>query len=195
MKYQVVRRRREVIIAGEKVHYVGGNLARAWAEALRGLSLAEHPWKCVLLIGMGASLIQILARRSLPPPEIVVLEIDPHMVSLQETLFDIPIRYTTYIGDAAHILPSLSIRFDGIFVDAFIEDRVPEHLIGASFVESLYEHMEPEGILLWNALQKSQADEIGRLLMERFRAVRRWRYELHTFWAAALDSGNFHTPF
>ncbi|MCS6895687.1 MAG: hypothetical protein NZZ60_06030 [Bacteroidia bacterium] len=195
MSYRVVRRWREVIIVGEKVHYVGGNLARAWTEALSALGLEGRFWQRVLLIGMGASLIQLIARRAFSQPEVVVVEIDPEMVRLQEAIFDIPLPYTVHIGDAADILPSLSGRFDGIFVDAFIEDRVPESLLSKSFVEALYAHLDLKGMLLWNTLLKPQADEVGKLLMERFAEVRRWRYDAHTFWAAAFGKDCFLTPF
>lgn len=195
MKYQVLRRRGKIIIAGEKVHYVGGNLARAWEEAISAFGLEAHPWENVLLIGMGASLIELLAQGSSPPRAITVIEVDPAMVRLQEGLFTLPLPYQVLLGDAVEILPKLSERYDGIFVDAFVEDEVPEALICEPFVDTLSWHLSPHGLLLWNVLRPSQAKAIGALLTKAFPAIRRWGYAPHTFWIAAHSVDSFHTPF
>ncbi len=195
MKYQVLHRRGKVIIAGERVHYVGGNLARAWEEALSALGLEAHRWEHVLLVGMGASLIDLLARGKHPPHAITVIEIDPEMVRLQERLFTLPVPYQVLIGDAADLLPTLSDTYEGIFVDAFVEDEVPPTLLCDSFVNALKLRLSPQGILIWNVLRPTQAEAVGALLSKAFPAIRRWRYAPHTFWIAAHSRHSFHTPF
>lgn len=195
MKYQVLHRRGKVIIAGERVHYVGGNLARAWEEALSALGLEAHPWGHVLLVGMGASLIELLARGTHPPRSITVIEIDPEMVRLQERLFTLPAPYQLLVGDAAEVLPTLSDSYDGIFIDAFVEDEVPAALISDNLVDTLRRRLSPQGLLIWNVLRPAQARAIGALLNETFPAIRRWGYAPHTFWIAAHSTDSFHTPF
>lgn len=195
MKYQVLHRRGKVIIAGEKVHYVGGNLARAWEEALSALGLEAHPWGHVLLVGMGASLIDLLARGKHPPHSITVIEIDPEMVRLQERLFTLPAPYQLLLGDAAEVLPTLSDSYDGIFIDAFVEDEVPAALISDNLVDTLRRRLSPQGLLIWNVLRPAQAKTVGTLLNKAFPATRRWGYAPHTFWIAAHSRHSFHTPF
>lgn len=195
MKYQVLHRRGKVIIAGEKVHYVGGNLARAWEEALSALGLEAHPWGHVLLVGMGASLIDLLARGKHPPRSITVIEIDPEMVRLQERLFTLPTPYQLLLGDAAEVLPTLSDSYDGIFIDAFVEDEVPTALISDNLVDTLRRRLSPQGLLIWNVLRPAQAKTVGALLNKAFPAIRRWGYAPHTFWIAAHSVDSFHTPF
>ncbi|MCX8111575.1 MAG: fused MFS/spermidine synthase [Bacteroidia bacterium] len=195
MKYRVVRHRKETIIAGEKVHYVGGNLARAWREAFSACGLEERPWQNVLLIGMGASLIQILSEGKISPPRMTVLEIDPEMVRLQEIYFHLPQTYELRMGDAAQTIHTLTEIYDGLFVDAFVEEEVPEVLIRKDFVEALHSRLAPEGLLMWNVLRRSQSDRIYGLLAQTFPIVRCWRYAPHTFWISASSVRAFPSPF
>lgn len=195
MKYRVLRRGSKVIIAGETVHYAGGNLARAWEEAFCGLGLEDRKWNSVLLIGMGASLIQLLSRHPSPPGHIAVIEIDPVMVRLQEAHFTLPLPYHVHIGDAAEVVHTLSGMYDGIFIDAFVEDFVPENLLSETFVSALGGRLQTTGLLVWNALRPGQSGDIGRLLSGTFTQVRKWKYAPHTFWIAGHRADAFPTPF
>lgn len=195
MKYKVLRRWGKVIIAGESVHYVGGNLALAWEEAFYGLGLTERRWSSVLLVGMGASLMQLLARGAFPPAHLTVIEIDPLMVRLQETHFILPLPYELHIADAAEAVHALTGMYDGIFVDAFVEDIVPERLITEAFVLALKARLADRGLLIWNVLRPMQSAAIRDLLVGAFPVVRRWRYAPHTFWVASHSTETFPTPY
>lgn len=196
MKYQVLPSRTGWIIAGEQVHYVGGNLHTAWEEAFLAFGLHGRSWQKVLLVGMGASLIQILAQTAAPPaPAITVLEIDPEIVALQTQLYTFPLPYTLVLGDAAETLPALSEAYDGIFVDAFVEDFVPSQLLTEGFVQALRTHLTPTGLLFWNVLRPSQSGAVEKLLQGAFAHLRKRRVLQHTFWAAAHSPAGFSLPF
>ncbi|MDW8056897.1 MAG: fused MFS/spermidine synthase [Bacteroidia bacterium] len=195
MRYRLLYWYGEPIIAGERVHYVGGNLARAWREAFERLGIEERSWHSVLLVGMGATLIQLLARSPNPPARLTVLEIDEEMVRLQKTYFHLPLAYEVVIGDAAETIHALTLRYDGIFVDAFVEEEVPESLIDFRFVEALRERLSEQGILIWNVLRRSQANEVGSMLSMAFPVCRRWSYAPHVFWACAFSAASFPLPF
>lgn len=195
MKYQILYRHGKPIIAGQRVHYVGGNLAAAWAEAFAYFGIEEKSWHRVLLIGMGASLIELLARSSQPPRHIIVLEKDPDMVRLQTEYFRFPLPYEVYIGDARQTLLDQSPPFDGIFVDAFEEEEVPSSLLEEDFVKALYDRLAPLGLLFWNVLLTHQSRIIGERIAAFFSKARRFRYSPHTFWAAAHTAEAFPLPF
>ncbi|RMF45848.1 MAG: hypothetical protein D6750_11250 [Bacteroidetes bacterium] len=195
MKYRLTRTRRGWVIEGQRVHYVGGRLAEAWEGLFSAAGLIGWRWGPVLLIGMGASLIELLHRTAARcPPQIEVIEIDPEMVALQEAHFPLPLPYRVHLGDAAQILPRLEGQFAGVFVDAFVEDQVPPQLQTAQFVEELAVRLEPAGLLFWNVLRSADARAIGRLLSQRFPVVRRWRYDAHVFWGAAWEPSAFPLP-
>lgn len=196
MKYRIQKSGKSWIISGMRVHYVGGNLYAAWEEAFLAFGLHRRAWQKVLLVGMGASLIQIIAQTAAPPPpQITVLELDPEMVALQTQLYTFPLPYMLVIGDAAQILPTLSEQYDGIFVDAFVEDVVPPQLLTGEFVQALHARLMPKGVLLWNVLLSSQSDTVEGLLAMHFPHRRRRRLPPHTFWAAAHNSAGLLLPF
>lgn len=195
MKYRLRKSRSGWIIEGESVHYVGGRLAEAWEELFEAFGLLERTWGSVLLVGMGASLLQILHRTAqVPPPHADIIEIDPEMVALQETYYALPIPYKVHVGEAAEQIHAIEGSYTGIFVDAFVEDSVPESLRTAQFVRKIGECLAEEGLLFWNTLKKTEAAEVGRLLKERFPEVRHWRYGAHLFWVASHTKAAFPLP-
>lgn len=195
MKYRLTRTRRGWIIEGQQVHYAGGRLAEAWESLFSAAGLTGWTWGPVLLIGMGASLMELLHRTAGQlPPQVEVIEIDPEMVALQEAHFPLPLPYKVHLGDAAHVLPLLEGKFSGVFVDAFIEDTVPLPLQTPSFVEALGDRLDGAGLLFWNVLRPAEARTIGRLLAQCFPVVRRWRYDAHVFWGAAWELAAFPLP-
>lgn len=196
MKYRVQPSSFGWIIAGERVHYTGGNLRAAWEEAFLAFGLHGRLWQNILLVGMGASLIEIIAKTAASPaPAITVLEIDPDMVALQAQLYTLPLPYTVVLGDAAETLPTLPAQYDGIFVDAFVEESVPPQLLTAGFVRALWAHLKPQGLLLWNVLLSPQRKQVEQLLGKEFACLWKRRIAPHTFWAAAHRSEGLTLPF
>ncbi|MEN2992334.1 MAG: hypothetical protein ABDH91_02140 [Bacteroidia bacterium] len=196
MKYRVRRRGGEWIIEGQRVHYVGGQLKAAWAEAFEAFGLVGRSWPKVLLIGMGASLVQLLAATAKPPfPIIHIIEPDPEMVALQERYLEFPLPYHLHLGPAESLLPTLKETFEGIFVDAFVEDSVPEPLQQADFVAELAGRLAPSGLLFWNVLRPKEAATIEALLGHYFSALRQRRCGAHRFYGAAYHAENFPLPY
>ncbi|GIV24468.1 MAG: hypothetical protein KatS3mg026_0160 [Bacteroidia bacterium] len=195
MKYRLTRARSGWIIEGERVHYAGGLLAEAWEGLFSAAGLIGREWGPVLLIGMGASLMDLLHRTAARcPPRVEIIEIDPEMVALQEAYFSLPLPYRVHLGDAADVLPLLEGKFSAVFVDAFVEDTVPLHLQTPSFIEALGGALETAGLLFWNVLRPAEAQRVGQLLSQRFPVVRRWRYDAHVFWGAAWVPSAFPLP-
>lgn len=196
MKYHLLKSGTDWIIAGQRVHYVGGNLHAAWEEAFLAFGLHGRAWQRVLLVGMGASLMQIIAQTASPPlPAITILEIDPEMVTLQTKLYTLSLPYTLVLGDAAETLPKLTEQYDGIFIDAFVEEWVPSQLLTDTFVEALRRRLSPTGLLLWNVLLRAQSRGIERLLHSHFACLRKRSILPHIFWAAAHSSTGLSLPF
>ncbi|MCS7296881.1 MAG: hypothetical protein RMK19_01400 [Bacteroidia bacterium] len=195
IRYRLIRQHGKPVILGKKVHYVGGNLARAWGEVFETFGLEVKQWNAVLLMGMGASLIQLLAQSQHPPSSLLVLEIDSEMVRLQETHFRLPLPYKVVLGDAAQTIYGIEGSYDGIFIDVFIEDEVPLAFLCPPFVEAVRRRLAPYGLLFWNVLRRQESVQVGELLKQAFRVVRQWRYEGHAFWAAAHEFDAFPTPF
>jgi spermidine synthase len=196
MRYRLEWRKGEPVISGERVDYVGGQLKRAWEEAFASYGLIGRGWHQVLLIGMGASLMQILAQTGQPPPsQVLILEKDPEIVRLQEAHFVLPLPYQVYLGDAAQTIYERTETFDGIFVDAFIEWEVPSNLLQKDFLQALHHRLNPKGLLLWNVLLNKQAKRLEALLRETWPIVRIRRIGNHHFFLAGNIEADWGWPF
>ncbi len=196
MRYRLEWRKGEPVISGESVDYVGGQLKRAWEEAFASYGLIGRGWHQVLLIGMGASLMQILAQTGQPPPsQVLILEKEPEIVRLQEAHFVLPLSYQVYLGDAAQTIHERTETFDGIFVDAFIEWEVPPNLLHKDFLQALHHRLNPKGLLLWNVLLTKQAKRLETLLRETWPIVRIRRIGSHYFFLAGNTEADWGWPF
>lgn len=195
MKFRARKVRGEWVIEGEGVCYVGGQLKMAWEEAFQAFGLEGRLWERVLLVGMGASLMQILAATApAPPRQVTVLEKYPEMVALQEAHYTWPFPYEVVLGDAAETIQQLAGLYDGIFVDAFEEESVPAALLQKAFVDKAVSLLAQNGLLLWNVLLPAQARWVGERMSECLSEVRRWRWPPHTIWAGARTPEAFPTP-
>jgi len=196
MKVHLEWRKGQPVITGREVDYVGGQLEKAWEEAFLSYGLMGRGWAQVLLIGMGASLMQILSRTGQPPPvEVLILEKDPQMVQLQEAYFDLPLPYRVMLGDAGQTIHEVGKTFDGIFVDAFVEWEVPENFLQGAFVEALHRRLAPKGILVWNVLLPRQAKQVESLLRAVWPLMRVRRLGAHYFFLAGAQEAAGGWPF
>jgi spermidine synthase len=196
MKVQLEWRKGQPVLTGCDVDYVGGQLKKAWEEAFLAHGLHGRSWKRVLLIGMGASLIQILSQTGQPPPaEVLILEKDPQMVALQETYFDLPLPYRVVLGDAVETIHEVGEFFDGIFVDVFVEREVPEGFLQGVFVEALHRRLEKKGVVVWNVLLPKQAKQVENWLRTAWPVVRVRRLGAHHFFLAGAQDAEGGWPF
>lgn len=188
MKYRLERRRGELVIRGEEVDYVGGYLRRLWERAFEGFGLYGRAWERVLLVGMGASLMQLLARAGAPPPAYVtIIEKDPEMAYLQETHYELSLPYELILEDAAKALSNLSGKYDGIFLDAFEEKSIPSSLLEVAFVQRLAQFLCFNGVLLWNAILPPQQRLVKERLEAAFPLVYKRRIWENTVFLACWD--------
>ncbi len=196
MKVQLEWRKGQPVITGSGVDYVGGQLKKAWEEAFLSYGLDGRSWRRVLLIGMGASLMQILSRTGQPPPaEVLILEKDPQMVALQEAYFDLPLPYRVVLGEAAQTIHEVGEVFDGIFVDAFVEWKVPEGFLQDEFAQALRRRLEKRGILVWNVLLPKQARQVENLLRAVWPLMRVRRLGAHHFFLVGAQEAEVGWPF
>lgn len=97
-----------------------------------------------LLIGVGAGLHnQALAMYGI---EVHGVEIEPAVIRLAAEYFDLAAEMT--VGDGRAFLVRDQRRYDAIIIDAFLGGTAPEHLYTKESFELIYEHLNPEGVLV-----------------------------------------------
>ena len=60
---------------------------------------------------------------------VIVVDINPQSIALARQYFSLPEHITCYVEDGASFLRRNEAVFDAIIIDAFIEEKVPRHLV------------------------------------------------------------------
>jgi spermidine synthase len=161
-----------------------GSLHRVWQHVLRE-ELGSPPPRNVLALGLGGgSVVHILRKELRLGMPITIVELDPVMVNLARTRFELDtmkdVRVIT--GDATIQVHALQERFDLVLVDLFEDLDMARGIDSRAFVQGLRERCAEGGKVCFNtvghdARSKRRCDKIKDLLCDAFDNVREWRTE------------------
>jgi spermidine synthase len=145
-------------VAGQKVldskntSYSYGNLQRVWELTLDQISLRGV--ERILILGMGGgSSIELLRKKFKYKGKIVAVEIDPVIIEIAKTEFNIKSDSDLKIEcmDAVDYVNKKTRKFDLILVDVFIDDKIPGKLLTREFWKKLAGKTSLGGKILFNA--------------------------------------------
>jgi len=107
--------------------------------------------KRALVIGLGAGTISKQATQAYGPIEIDGVEIDPAIVDLGRTYFDMEEpNLRVYETDGRAFLAASGKPYDWVVLDAYQGSEIPAHLVTREFFQLLKSHMTPDGVLAIN---------------------------------------------
>lgn len=137
-----------------KVNYSFQSLHRVFKTSFKQAGLPKDI-KNVLVLGLGGGSIPEMLRKVYRyPGPIDAVEIDPVVVELAETEFDIhrfdPI--TIYTMDASTYIKELTKSYGLICMDVFIHDQVPDELLSSTSIAMLINNLLPNGKLFINVM-------------------------------------------
>lgn len=115
----------------------------------------------VLVLGLGLGSIPLLLEQHLGTDfHCTAIEIDEAVIGLASKygLPGLKAPIQVICADAQAYLAQSAERFDLICMDIFLDDKVPTYFEGASFLQDLKDHLEPDGILLYNRLAATPSD-------------------------------------
>jgi spermidine synthase len=140
---------------------------------LHGLARAYTPRiERALCIGLGMGIVPAqLAREGV---QVDVVEINPAVVPVAARFFDCePGKFNIVIGDGRHFVNRATNRYDTIFLDAFLGDSSPSHLMTREAFESMRRLLKPGGTLVINSFVgfRSGKDFFGASLDKTLKAV------------------------
>lgn len=106
----------------------------------------------MLMIGMGGGSLTTYLHRYLPNADITAVEIDPHVVAAAEKYFGFAPdeRYRAVVMDGREYLNQQNEPYDLIILDAFSDQRIPDHLAGVDFYREAAAHLTPGGAVAQN---------------------------------------------
>jgi len=110
------------------------------------------PVRSVVVIGLGAGLVERSLSAHYPEVETTTIEIDPEVVRVAEQYFRFKLdpNDRILIGDGRHELRKHVTSVDVIVEDAFFADSVPFHLMTREFFVLCRDRLSPDGIYVAN---------------------------------------------
>ncbi|HVJ42927.1 MAG TPA: fused MFS/spermidine synthase [Dongiaceae bacterium] len=148
------------------VFYYHGNSCQSEADH-HGISLApyihaiydllvQHQAQRILMIGCGGGTLGTMLARS--GRSVVIVDDDPHAITIAKRYFALPFEVTCHVEDGLAFLEQNRKPFDAIVVDAFIEDRIPDHLCSGAFFRAATRSLAAGGAILVNTLAEHDFD-------------------------------------
>lgn len=130
-------------------------LVMPYAHGMLAGLMAQPNAKRVLIIGLGGGILPTALRKIDPAMLIDVVELDPSVVDVAKSHFGFreDARLRAFVNDGRVFVrrqTRLGARYDLIFVDAFENNYIPEHMITQEFIQELRAALRPGGILAAN---------------------------------------------
>lgn len=127
---------------------------------LASLYVKPEP-RSVLIIGLGGGTIPRALHDVVPQAQIDVVEIDPAVVKVARTYFDLGDKSQLNVIEAdgrVQVKRALreQQRYDLIMLDAFDHEYIPEHLLTQEFLKEVKSLLAPGGVLAANTFSSSR---------------------------------------
>ena len=148
-------------VGDDGMQYIESRVDRAYPASLdldytrtmmAGFLLHPRPTR-LLMLGLGGGGMSNYLHARLPGLEIDAVEIDPEVVRMAQTYFDVPRddpRYRCHVDDARLFVERSTARWDMIMLDAFRGVFVPFHLKTQEFYRAVLARLSPQGVVVAN---------------------------------------------
>ncbi len=161
--------RQSVVKRGDPTH-----LELEYARiAMIALGLARNPPQRVLVVGLGGGSMPQFLRLAYPDARIDVVEIDPAVVWVAETYFDVrqDERLHVHVGDGRAFVESVPPgSYDIIILDAYGVGSVPRHLTTFEFLRAVRQALRTDGVAVSN-IWGPNINAVYRDMLSTHRAV------------------------
>ena len=118
-----------------------------------------------------------------PEISVDVVEIDPQVVDIAENYFDLKddSRLNVFVEDGRMFLSRTEMLYDLIVLDAYSKTYAPFHLLTLEFLESIDEHLKPNGVLVSNLIS-SLIGDTSDLLRAEYKTVNKVLPHVYLFY-------------
>ena len=123
-----------------------------YTRIMMGFLLHKPLPRSIAMIGLGGGSLAKFCYRHLPHTDIVVVEINPHVLALRDA-FAIPAddhRFSVRLGDGAEFVKEQQQKFDVLLADGFDIAGLPDALCSLQYYDDCYRLLNPGGILVAN---------------------------------------------
>jgi spermidine synthase len=130
-----------------------------YAYLLEALPMAVKPdARSALIVGLGAGVVaDRLQRRDV---DVEAIDIDPVVVQMAETHFNLRLKRPAVIEDARYFLAQDGRTYDIVIMDAFSGDATPSHLLSHEALARVKARLAPDGVVALNVISRNSADSL-----------------------------------
>ena len=120
------------------------------------LACVEEPKKC-LIIGLGGGSIPSFLHKRYPQMKIDCVDIDPEVIAVAKEFFDFEEgdMMRAHAADGRKFIEESRERYDVVFLDAYGDDCIPQHLTTREFLRSTRAILSPKGVVVGNVWGKT----------------------------------------
>jgi len=127
-----------------------------WGHYIAAAGLPKQVPSRFLVVGLGAGTTAGYFATRLPNAHVVGVELDPGVVEVARTYFNLPKSIDVHIGDARTFVEADRDMYDLIVVDAFQFPYTPFQLTTREFFAAVKKHLSPGGALAMNVGRKGR---------------------------------------
>jgi spermidine synthase len=131
--------------------------------------------KNILIVGLGGGSIPKRLQKSFPSLQIDVVEIDPEVVQIAKSQFNVreSKNLRLYTQDGRLFLTRTQNQYDIILLDAYYADAMPFHLATKEFFELAQRKLTPNGLIVANLISAvtGQSGRIARAFAKTERQI------------------------
>ena len=137
-----------------------------YVRALAAAVALRPPPRRALVVGLGAGTVPMFLRRAFPAAEVEVVEIDPTVVEIARTWFELAEdrRLRVTVEDGREYFERTRRRWDLVILDAYAENHVPPHLATREFLALVRRRLAPGGAVLANLWGSSTNQRYASML-------------------------------
>jgi len=150
--------------------------------------------KNILIVGLGGGSIPKRLQKSFPSLHIDVVEIDPEVVQIAKTQFNVreSKNLRLYTQDGRLFLTRTQNQYDIILLDAYYADAMPFHLATKEFFELAQRKLTPNGLIVANLIS-AVTGQSGRIARAFAKTERQVFPQVYLFAARRPDNVSFDT--
>lgn len=151
----------------QKIPQSGGEFVFMWSKVMKELHHTDFKPQSCLVLGIGGGTVLKIIKNIYPGCGITAVDIDPVIVRIARTYFQVPENTKIIIEDAVSFVRHHKVRYDLIIVDLYIADLNPAGSRSNPFLKRLNALKKQRGIILYNChFNENNPDEFSAFTNE-----------------------------
>jgi len=161
--------RRKIVVSG--LTQSGPLAEEVWERGIK--LLLQRRAGSILILGLGGGSLVKLLNKYFPQAKIIGVEIDPLMVELGQQYLELlkAKNLKIIIDDAMNFVKKTNEKFDLIFFDLYIGDKIPKNYQTIIFLNFLKKLLRENGMIVFNCLYFKNHISEAKVFLDKLREI------------------------